>query len=168
MRVHDLLSGLPSGIRSLGETEDPLRRPHLMVGGQVTRVVVDVIAATVHVLFELRQASRLPANTALLRVDGVVRQDWIRSAWTDDHTSWTITDATAHRRRQEVVFSVRCGEAGALRLVGASAEVVLLDVTGAAAPPSEPIDPRALARLTVADESSACEIVGVARWPRDG
>ena len=164
MRVNDVLSGVPFAAPTLPDAENPFRHSELFVDAQITRIVVDVMTSTVGILFELRQADRLPANTALLRVSGVAQQNWICTAMTNEFTAWSITGATIHQRPGEFQFVAQCLPAGALRIVGSSAEFVLLEAAAlASAPPDYRNDARDLIRFGVANENTECEPVGLAR-----
>lgn len=167
MRVNDVLAVIPSEAPQLPEAENPFRHTELFEDAQVTRITVDVLAGTVGVLLELRQAERLPANTALLRVTGVAQQNWICTAMADEFTAWSITGAVVHQRPGEFQFVAQCLPAGALRIVGASAEFILLDAVALAdAPPDYHADARELIRFGVANESTECRLIGVARSTR--
>ncbi|WP_046013703.1 hypothetical protein [Microbacterium sp. SA39] len=161
--MNDVLAGAPFQAPELTEAENPFRHTEVFDGAQVTRILVDVLAGTVGVLLELRQAEQLPANTALLRVTGVAQQNWICTAMADEFTAWSITGVVVHQRPGEFQLVAQCLPAGALRVVGASAEFILLDAAAlAAAPPDYRADARELIRFGVADENTECRLVGVA------
>lgn len=164
MRVNDVLAGAPIRAPDLPEEENPFRNTDLLVNAQLTRILVDVLAGTVGILFELRQAERLRANTALLRVSGVAQQNWICTTMANEFTAWSVTGATVYDRAGQFQFVAQCLPAGTLRVVGASAEFILLNAAAiASAPPVDLADPRELIRFGVADENTECEPVGVAR-----
>lgn len=164
MRVNDILSGVPFAAPDLPDAENPFLHSELFVHAQVTRILVDVMTGTVGILLELRQADRLPANTALLRVKGVAQQNWIATATVNEFTAWSITGATIHQRAGEFQFVAQCLPAGAVRVVGSAAEFILLEAAAlASAPPDYLNDPRELIRFGIADENTECEAVGVAR-----
>lgn len=163
MRMNDLLAGAPADAQRLADDHDPLRRPRLLRGAQLTRIVDDVLSGTVGVLFELRQAPRLTGNTALLRVAGVSRQQWTRTAQADEFTAWSLTEATIHQSAEEFRFLARFSPAGALQLAGDSAELILLDALPAPLPVGGPQDLRQLLRFGIADETSECAPLAVAR-----
>lgn len=164
MRVNDVLSGVPFAAPALPDAENPFRNTALFTDAQVTRILVDVMTGTVGILLELRQADHLPANTALLRVTGVAQQNWICTATANEFTAWSITGATVHQRPGEFQFAAQCLPAGALRVVGSSAEFILLEAAAfAAVPPDYRSDPRELIRFGTANENTECLPVGVAR-----
>ncbi|WP_223627175.1 hypothetical protein [Microbacterium sp. EST19A] len=164
MRVNDVLSGVPFTAPELPDAENPFLHTELFVHAQVTRILVDVMTGTVGILFELRQVEHLPANTALLRVTGVAQQNWIATAMANEFTAWSISGARIHQRAGEFQFVAQCLPAGAVRVVGSAAEFILLEAAALpSAPPDYLNDPRELIRFGVADESTECEAVGVAR-----
>jgi hypothetical protein len=164
MRVNDVLIGIPFEAPELPEVNNPFQHSELFDDAQVTRILVDVMAGTVGVLLELRQAEHLPGNTALLRVTGVAQQNWICTAMADELTAWSITGVVVHQRPGEFQLVAQCLPAGALRIVGASAEFVLLDAAALAdAPPDYRADARELIRFGVANENTECRLIGVAR-----
>ncbi|MDQ0726548.1 hypothetical protein [Microbacterium sp. W4I20] len=164
MKVNDVLAGVPIDAPELPDAANPFRHTELLVGAQVTRILVDVLAGSVGVLFELRQAPHLNANTGLLRVHGVAQQNWICTSAANEFTAWSITGATVHQRPAEFQISAQCLPAGALRIVGTSADFTLLDAAAAStAPPDDQADGRGLLRFGVADENTPCAVVGIAR-----
>lgn len=164
MNVNDVLAGVPMRAPELRDTENPFLHPELFIDAQVTRIIVDVMTGTVGILLELRQAEHLRGNTALLRVTGVAQQNWICTAMANEFTAWSISGATVHQRPGEFQFVAQCLPAGALRLVGTSAEFVLLEAAAlASAPPDYRADSRELIRFGVANENTECHAVGVAR-----
>ncbi|PVE96872.1 MULTISPECIES: hypothetical protein [unclassified Microbacterium] len=164
MKVNDVLAGVPFRAPDLDDAENPFLHTELFVDAQVTRILVDVMTGTVGILFELRQAERLRANTALLRVTGVAQQNWICTAMANEFTAWSITGATIHQRLGEFQFVAQCLPAGALRVVGSSAEFILLEASAlATAPPDYRTDSHDLIRFGVANETTECEAVGIAR-----
>lgn len=163
MKVNDYLAGAPFDAPTLPDEWNPFQHAELFEHAQVTRIIVDVMSGTVGILLELRQAEQLRANTALLRVTGVAQQNWICTASADEFTAWSIRGATVYQRAGEFQLVAQCLPAGALRVVGASAEFILLDAAAlATAPPDYHSDPRELIRFGVATESTECEAVGVA------
>lgn len=167
MRVNDVLSGVPFAAPELRDAENPFQHTELFVDAQITRIVVDVMRGTVGILLELRQADRLAANTAVLRVSGVAQQNWIATALANDFTAWSISGATVFQRPGEFQFVAHCLPAGALRIVGASAEFYLLEAVALPTALLDHLDdPRELLRFGMADESTECEAVGIARSPQ--
>ena len=164
MQVKDLLFGVPSDLPGLHDSENPFVHADALVGAQLTRVVVDVLGGTVGVLLELRQSSRLRGTTALLRVTGVTAQDWAGSASANRYTAWSITDAAVHQASGEVRVVVQCRPAGSLRIIGTSAEFLLLTAHPNRAVPL-PADPGALLRFGVVDESTECDPLGAVHAP---
>lgn len=164
MKVNDVLAGVPFRAPELHDSENPFLRTELFVDAQITRLIVDVMTGTVGILFELRQAEHLRANTALLRVTGVAQQNWVCTAMANEFTAWSISGVTVHQRPGQFQFVAQCLPAGALRVVGTSAEFVLLEAAAlASAPPDYRADASDLIRFGVANENTECEAVGVAR-----
>ncbi|WP_435749225.1 hypothetical protein [Microbacterium sp. PMB16] len=164
MKVNDVLSGVPIDAPELPDSVNPFLRTELLVDAQITRILVDVMTGSVGVLLELRQALHLPANTGLLRVHGVAQQNWLCTSTANEFTAWSITGATVYQRPGEFQLAAQCLPAGALRVVGTSADFTLLDAAAlASAPPDYRADARELIRFGVADENTQCEPVGIAR-----
>lgn len=164
MNVNDLLIGIPSGLPSLPDAENPFLNPDALIDAQITRVLVDVLGGSVGVLLELRQSSRLRGNTALLRVQGVAQQNWLCTQTANEFTAWTVTGARVYQHEREFQLVIDCLPVGTLRVVGAAAEFVLLDAdTLTADPPDYRSDSRALIRFGVANESTEVTPLGVAR-----
>lgn len=164
MQVKDVMLGVPLDAQDLSHGENPFSDMRLLVGAQVTRITVDVLAGTAAILLELRQASRLPATTGLLRIAGLAQQNWICTSGANEFTAWSITGTTFHQGTGEFHLTAQCLPAGALRIVGREAEFVLLHaVSLPAAPPDYRADSRELIRFGVADEDTECEVVGIAR-----
>ncbi|WP_431806675.1 hypothetical protein [Microbacterium paraoxydans] len=161
MQVKDLLLGVPSGLPGLADAENPFVDALALVDTQVTRVVVDVLGGTVGILLELRQAPRLRGTTGLLRVAGVVRQEWTGSAAANRFTGWTITDAVIERDLTEIRIDLHCLPAGSLHVTGSTADFVLLAARPDLTPPP-PNDPEALRRFGEVDESAAADPLAAA------
>jgi hypothetical protein len=163
MKVYDYLAGAPFDAPELAVAENPFHDAGLLVDAQVNRILVDVLSGTVGIILELRQNERLPANTGLLRVMGVAQQNWIGTALADEYTAWSISGATIRQRPGEFQLVAQCAPAGALRVVGASAEFILLDAAFASAPLRHRTEASELIRFGVANESTDCAAVGFAR-----
>lgn len=166
MQVKDVMAGVPIDAPALRSTQNPFLHSQLLDRARLSSIVIDVLAGTASVLLELGNAQRSAprATTGLLRVSGLAQQDWICTAAVDEFTAWSITRAIAHISADEFQFTARCLPAGGLRVVGASAEFVLLDTsTSTPVPPAAHADPRTLHRFGLADPDTACEIIGVAR-----
>lgn len=159
MQVKDVLFGVPSDLPALHDSENPFLDADALLDAQITRVVVDVLGGTVGVLLELRQSSRLRGTTAVLRVTGVVGQNWVGSASANRFTAWSITDATVHQAPGEVRVAVHCGPMGALHITGTSAAFLLLTAHPDLEVPL-PADPGSLLRFGVVDESTECDPLG--------
>jgi hypothetical protein len=167
MKVNDVIAGAPLHAPALADIEDPFLDPSLLNDAQITSIVVDVLAGTVGILLELRQTPHLRANTGLIRVTGVAQQNWICTTVANEFTAWSISGATVHSAPTEFQLTAQCLPTGMLRVVGTSAEFVLLDAgTLDAAPPDYRADSRELIRFGVADQNTDCEVVGVARSVR--
>lgn len=164
MKVNDLLIGVPSALPALPEEENPFLHPDALIDAQITRIVVDVLGGTVGVLLELRQSARLRGNTALLRVSGVAQQNWICTRTANEFTAWSITAASMHQGTHEFHLVADCLPVGTLRLIGASADFILLEAGALeTAPPDYRTDPRAAIRFGIADETTELQAIGVAR-----
>lgn len=167
MKVEDLIIGTPLGAPELSDDESPFQNTQLLVGAQITRIVIDVLAGTAAALLELRHTLHHRANTGLLRVTGVAQQNWICTHAANEFTAWSITGATVYQRTGEFQLTAQCLPAGALRIVGTSADFLLLEASAlGAAPPDYRADPRELIRFGIADENTECEVIGVARSER--
>ena len=164
MMVNDLLIGVPGELPRLPDEENPFLTADALVGAQITRILVDVLGGAVGVLLELRQSSRLRGTTALLRVTGVVQQNWLSTRTANEFTAWSITGFTVHQGEQEFQLVVDCLPVGTLRVVGSAADFTLLQARALdVAPPDYRSDPRALIRFGIANESTEVEPIGVAR-----
>lgn len=167
MRVKDMITDSSLDAPELTDDENPFQNTQLLVDAQITRIVVDVLAGTAAVLLELRQSPRIRANTGLLRIAGVAQQNWVCTHSANEFTAWSITGATVYQRTGEFQLTAQCLPAGALRIVGTSAEFVLLEARALdTAPPDYRADARELIRFGVADENTDCDVVGVARSER--
>lgn len=163
MKVNDYIAGVPVHAPTLSDAENPFQHTDLLVNAQVTRIVVDVMSGIVGILLEIRQTEHLRGNTGLLRVTGVAQQNWICTASSDEFTAWSILGATVYQRAGEFQLVAQCLPAGALRVVGSSAEFILLDAPAlTSTPPDYRADPRELIRFGVASENTECGAIGVA------
>ena len=164
MQVKDVMAGLVDHAPDLLEDQNPFRDLSLLIDAQITRITVDVLAGTAAILLELRHVAQLPATTGMLRIAGLAQQNWVCTTGVGEFTAWTITGTTVHQNDGEFHLTAQCLPAGALRIVGASAEFLLLQAsTLTAAPPDYRADTREVVRAGVADENTYCEIVGIAR-----
>lgn len=167
MKVNDAIVGAPLSAPALSDAENPFLDPSILHGAQITLIVVDVLAGTVGILLELRQAPHIRANTGLIRVTGVAQQNWICTSVANEFTAWSITGATVHAAPTEFQLAAQCLPTGMLRVIGTSAEFVLLDAGALdVAPPDYRAGSRTLIRFGVADQNTDCEVVGVARSNR--
>ncbi|MDF2559114.1 MAG: hypothetical protein K0R99_560 [Microbacterium sp.] len=164
MNVNDLLIGVRGELPELLDEENPFLGADALIGAQITRILVDVLGGTVGVLLELGQSTRLRGTTALLRVTGVVQQNWHCTPTANEFTAWSITGATVQERENEFHVVIDCSPVGALLVVGSAADFTLLHAAApVVAPPDHPFDPRALIRFGIADESTEVEPIGGAR-----
>ncbi|WP_417506610.1 hypothetical protein [Microbacterium sp.] len=164
MNVNDLLIGVRGELPMLPDEENPFLSTDALVGAQITRILVDVLGGTVGVLLELGQSTRLRGTTALLRVTGVVQQNWRSTPTANEFTAWSISGLTVQQRDDEFHVVIDCFPVGALLVVGAAADFTLLHaVAPDVAPPDDHFDPRALIRFGIADESTEVEPIGSAR-----
>lgn len=163
MRIDDLFAGAHIDAPELFGADSPLSNPSLLVGAQLTRLEVDVLAGTVGVLFELRQVPALAGNTALLRVWGAAQQDWIRTSAVDRFTAWSLTGMAAERSDSGFHLVARFSPAGTLRILGESADLALLDAEPSPHAPAVPSDLTELLRFGIADGASTCRPIAVAR-----
>jgi len=164
VKVNDLLIGVPCALPELPESENPFLNAEALIGAQITRIVVDVLGGTVGALLELRQSTRLRGNTALLRVAGIVQQNWISTRTANEFTAWSITGASLRQLGSEFQLIADCLPVGTLRLIGTSADFTLLEAGALdTTPPESSADPRTLIRFGIADESTDVEPIGTAR-----
>lgn len=165
MKVADLITGPARALPELPDAENPFVNPGALVDARITRIITDVLGGTLGVLLELRPSTRFRGNTAVLRVTGVVQQDWNRTATANEFTAWSITHAVMGPHETGFQLIAECVPVGALRLTGSSAEFILVDARiPDGAPPDHVADPQALVRFGLADENTAVEPIGIARW----
>lgn len=163
MKIKDLLDGAPIEAAELKGSENPFRNPELLLGAQLTRVMVAATPGTVGAFFELRQAPRLLGNTALLRASGATLRKWIHTGYVDEFTAWSLTAVKIDQSPDGFHLIAQFCPAGTLLLVAAKAELFLLQAAPAPLPAGGPADVRQLLRFGIADEDSDCELLAVAR-----